>query len=157
MWQGYRFYIRYGNSMRYREVMRTPLWLLAIIYFFLLSIVISIWAALGDLPAQITLIGLTAALVWIYFATALSIEVDECELRVGKAHISLDYIGDCIDLDNEAIRRARTQDADPNAFLAIRFWAAKGVLIKIKDSRDTTPYWLVSSKKGSQLIEALKR
>lgn len=142
--------------MRYREVIRAPLWLLTIIYFFMLSLVISMWAALGDNPAIITLVAVTAALLWIYSKSALTIEVNSKELRVGKAHIALSFIGDCVDLDNEAIKRVRTRDADPRAFLAIRFWAPKGIQIAITDTRDSTPYWLVSSKRGAALIEAIK-
>jgi hypothetical protein len=142
--------------MRYREVIRAPLWLLAIVYFFMLSLVVSIWAALGNNSALIALVVVTAALVWIYSATALTIEVDEMELRVGKAHISLGFIGECMDLDNEDIKRIRTRDADPRAFLAIRFWSAEGIQIAVKDTRDSTPYWLVSTKHGTDLIRAIK-
>jgi hypothetical protein len=123
----------------------------------MLSLVLSIWAALGNDAALASLLLLTLALVWIYFASALKIEVDDLKLRVGKAHIDLKYIGDCTYLDNEAIRRIRTRDADPNAFLAIRFWATKGVLLTINDARDQTPYWLISSKNGLELIKALKK
>jgi hypothetical protein len=142
--------------MRYREVIRAPLWLLAVVYFFMLSLVISIWSALGDNAALIALVLVSGALVWIYSATALTIEVNEKELRVGKAHISLDFVGDCINLDNEAIKRVRTRDADPRAFLAIRFWAPKGIQIVINDTRDSTPYWLISSNDGAELIKAIK-
>ena len=142
--------------MRYREVIRAPLWLLAIVYFFMLSLVISIWAALGNNPALIALVLVTAALMWIYSATALIIEVNGKELRVGKAHISLSLIGDCIDLDNEAIKRVRTRDADPLAFLAIRFWTPQGIQVAINDTRDSTPYWLISSNAGAELIRAIK-
>jgi hypothetical protein len=142
--------------MRYREVIRAPLWLLAVVYFFMLSLVISIWSALGDNSALIALVLVTAALVWIYSATTLTIEVNEKELRVGKAHIALGFIGDCIDLDNEAIKRVRTRDADPRAFLAIRFWSPKGVQVTINDTRDSTPYWLISSNAGAELIKAIK-
>ena len=142
--------------MRYREVIRAPLWLLAIVYFFMLSLVISIWAALGNDAALISLALVTAGLVWIYSASTLIIEVNNEELRVGKAHISLSLIGDCIDLDNEAIKRVRTRDADPRAFLAIRFWTSKGVRVTINDTRDLTPYWLISSNAGAELIRAIK-
>ena len=142
--------------MRYREVIRAPLWLLTVVYFFMLSLVISIWSALGDNAALIALVLVSGALVWIYSATALTIEVDEKELRVGKAHINLDFVGDCINLDNEAIKRVRTRDADPRAFLAIRFWAPKGIQIVINDTRDSTPYWLISSNDGAELIKAIK-
>ena len=142
--------------MRYREVIRAPLWLLAVVYFFMLSLVISIWSALGDNAALIALVLVSGALVWIYSATALTIEVNEKELRVGKAHINLGFVGDCINLDNEAIKRVRTRDADPRAFLAIRFWAPKGIQIVINDTRDSTPYWLISSNDGAELIKAIK-
>ena len=142
--------------MRYREVIRAPLWLLAIIYFFMLTLVISIWSALGDNAGLIAFAAVSAAIVWLYIATSLTIEVNDKELRVGKAHIHLSYIGQCVDLDAQAIRQARTRDADPQAFLAIRFWATKGVKIAINDARDQTPYWLVSSNRGAELIKALK-
>ena len=142
--------------MRYREVIRAPLWLFAIVYFFMLTLVISLWAALGNDAALISLVVVTAALVWIYSASTLIIEVNNEELRVGKAHISLSLIGDCIDLDNEAIKRVRTRDADPRAFLAIRFWTSKGVRVTINDTRDSTPYWLISSNAGAELIRAIK-
>ena len=142
--------------MRYREVIRAPLWLLAIIYFFMLTLVISIWSALGNNAALITLAAVTATLIWIYSGTALTIEVDRKELRVGKAHIDLNFIAHCVDLDNEAIRLIRTRDADPRAYLAIRFWASKGVKVEINDTRDSTPYWLISSNRGAELIKAIK-
>ena len=122
----------------------------------MLSLVISIWAALGNDAALISLALVTAGLVWIYSASTLIIEVNNEELRVGKAHISLSLIGDCIDLDNEAIKRVRTRDADPRAFLAIRFWTSKGVRVTINDTRDSTPYWLISSNAGAELIRAIK-
>lgn len=142
--------------MRYREVIRAPLWLLAIIYFFMLTLVISIWSALGDNAGLIALAAVSAAIVWLYITTSLTIEVNDKELRVGKAHIHLSFIGQCVDLDAQAIRLTRTRDADPHAFLAIRFWASKGVKIAINDTRDQTPYWLISSKRGEELIKALK-
>ena len=142
--------------MRYREVIRAPLWLLVITYFFMLTLVISIWSALGDNAALIALAAVTTAIAWIYYATALTIEVDDKELRVGKAHIHRSFIGQCVDLDAHAIRQARTRDADPQAFLAIRFWASKGIKIAINDERDATPYWLISSNHGSELIKAIQ-
>lgn len=142
--------------MRYREVIHAPLWLLSIIYFFLLSLVISVWAALGNSPAFVTLVLVTTLLILFYFKSALTIEVDETELRVGSAHINHRFIGEVHNLNNEDIRRVRTRDADPRAYLAIRFWVNTGVQLYVSDQRDATPYWLISSKKGAELIKALK-
>jgi len=142
--------------MRFREVISAPLWLLAIIYFFLLSIVISVWAALGNTAALATLAAVTALLFLFYIKSALVIEVDSTELRVGRAHIEHRYIGEVRDLDNEAIRLVRTREADPNSHLEIRFWVNKGVQVFINDARDSTPYWLISTRKGNDLLKALK-
>ena len=141
--------------MRYREVIRMPLWLLGLIYFFLLSLVVSIWAALGDTTALVAFIAVTALLVLIAFKTAMVIEVDGDELRVGRAHIALEYLGSAQSLTSQEVRTLRTRDADPAAFLGIRFWSSTGVRVEILDSRDATPYWLITSNKGDELVKAL--
>ena len=142
--------------MRYREVIHTPLWLLAVIYFFFLSLVLSIWAALGNNAAILTFSAVTLLLIYIYFKSALVIEVDEKELRVGGARISHQYIGQVNILTSQELGKIRTRDADPAAHLAIRFWATKAVQLMINDQRDSTPYWLISTRHGEKLHKALK-
>lgn len=142
--------------MRYREVIHTPLWLLAVIYFFFLSLVLSIWAALGNNAAILTFSAVTLLLIYIYFKSALVIEVDEKELRVGGARISHQYIGQVNILTSQELGKVRTRDADPAAHLAIRFWATKAVQLMINDQRDSTPYWLISTRHGEKLHKALK-
>ena len=142
--------------MRYREVIRMPLWLLALIYFFFLSFVLSVWAALGNSAAMISFLVLSALVVLIAVRTRLIIQVSDSELLVGRAHIELKYIGTVTQLDSQAMRKLRTRDADPMAFLGIRFWTSTGVKVEINDKRDETPYWLITSKKANQLAQALK-
>jgi len=141
--------------MRYREVIHAPVWLLAITYLLFLSLVVSIWAALGNSPAIGALIVLSGGLIYLYFKTALIIEIDENELRVGSAHIERQYISTSLTLDKNAMQRIRTRDADPSAFLAIRFWTSEGVKVQLNDSRDSTPYWLISTKNKEQVVQGL--
>lgn len=141
--------------MHYREVIRMPLWLLAIIYFFFLSLVLSIWAALGNRPAQLAFISTSVLLFLIAKKTALLIEVDTHELRVGRAHIDLEFLANAQALTSVQVRRMRTRDADPAAFLAIRFWSSTGVRVELNDSRDATPYWLITSNNASALASAI--
>lgn len=142
--------------MRFKEVIRAPLWLIAFVYFLFLSMVLSIWAALGNTPALITFGLLTIWLVYLYFKTALKIEVDQTHLRVGNAEIEHIYIGEVQVLTPPQVKLIRTRDADPLAFLAIRFWSSKAVKVQVLDSRDKTPYWLITTKKGTELLKALK-
>ena len=142
--------------MRFKEVIRAPLWLVAFVYFLFLSMVLSIWAALGNTPALVTFGVLTIWLIFLFFRTALVIHMDESFLYVGQAKIERTYIGSAIALNNAELKLIRTRDADPSAYLAIRFWASKAVKVEVSDSRDATPYWLISSKNPQRLVEALK-
>ena len=143
--------------MRFREVIRPPLWLLAFIYFMFLSLVIAIWAALGNRPAVLTLIASTAGILAIAFFVRTEISVDEKELRVGKAHIDLRFIESAIALDKNELRLARTRDADPAAYLAFNFWVSTGVKITLNDPRDPTPYWLLTTRRAKELTSTLYR
>jgi len=142
--------------VRFREVIAPPVWLLAFIYFLFTSISISIWAAIGNNPALWCQIILTVVLIFIAVRSRMIIEVDEKELRINKAHIDLRYLSDVTVLDTEAMRGVRGRDADPAAYLAIRFWNSRGVMVRVKDVRDRTPYWLISSKRGKELAAALR-
>jgi hypothetical protein len=144
------------KDMQYKEVIRAPLWLIAFVYFLFLSMVLSIWAALGNAPAFLTFGVLTVWIVFLYFRTALTIRVDENYLYVGAARIEHSFIGSTTALNTSELKRIRTRDADPSAYLAIRFWVSKAVKVEVLDSRDTTPYWLISSKNPQRLVEAIK-
>ena len=143
--------------INFREVIRPPLWLMAFIYFLALSLGIAIWAAMTTMIAAVVMALLTAATISIYFTSSLVIEVDEIELRVGKAHIDKKFCGEVTVLTPAQMSLTRTREADPAAYLAIRFWTAHGVKITINDDRDQTPYWLVTSKRGDKLAKALRK
>lgn len=141
--------------MRFREVIRAPFWLIAFIYFLFLSLVVAVWAAIGNQPAFITWVVLTVLIVLIALKTTLVIEVDESEMRAGPAHIELKYLGKASVLDSKEMGRLRTRDADPASFLIFRFWRSTGVKVEINDTRDKTPYWLITSKRNNELAEIL--
>ncbi len=141
--------------MRFREVIRAPFWLLAFIYFLFMSLVVAVWAAVGNQPALITWVASTILIVLIAIKTTLVLEVDETELRAGPAHVELKYLGQATSLDSKEMGRLRTRDADPASFLIFRFWRSTGVKIEINDSRDQTPYWLITSKRNKELAEIL--
>jgi hypothetical protein len=143
--------------INFREVIRPPLWLMAFIYFLAFSLVVAIWAAMTTMIAAVVMALLTAATILIYFTSSMVIEIDENELRVGKAHIDKKFCGEVIVLTPAQMSLQRTREADPAAYLAIRFWTAHGVKIEVKDGRDQTPYWLVTSKRGDALTQALKK
>jgi hypothetical protein len=141
--------------MRFREVIRAPFWLITFIYFLFMSLVVAVWAAIGNQPAFITWVVCTVLIVLIALKTKLELEVDENEFRAGAAHIELRYLGQVTALDSKAMGRLRTRDADPASHLIFRFWQSTGVKVEINDPRDQTPYWLITSKRNKELAEIL--
>jgi len=139
----------------FKEVIRPPLWLLAFIYFLLLSLVIAIWAAFDNQSAFIAWIAASVGVVVIALSARSEIKVDENELRIGRAHIEVKYLKSVELLTKDGMRLLRTRDADPAAYLAITFWISTGVKITLQDERDSTPYWLVSSRKAEELTRTL--
>lgn len=143
--------------MIFREVLTPPIWVLAFIYFLFLSIVLSVWAALDNRATLVTLVLSTIALIWISISMTSEITFDGEVLRIDKANIDLKYLEKATVLDKNAMRLLRTRDADPAAYLAIKFWEPRGLRIDLNDSRDKTPYWLVTSKRGEEIAALLNR
>ncbi|MTA31730.1 MAG: DUF3093 family protein [Actinobacteria bacterium] len=141
--------------MIFSEALRPPLWVLAFIYFMFLSLVIAIWAALDTTATIGSFILATLAIPIIAKSLTSKISITENELRIDRAHIERKYLGKVTVLDSDAMRLLRTRDANPAAYLAIRFWASKGVKIELIDPRDPTPYWLITSKRGDELAASL--
>lgn len=140
----------------FREVIRPPLWLMAFIYFMFFSLVIAVWAALDNRSAAITAAIAVVLGVVIYFKAGGEISFDGEILRAGSAHIEKRFLGEVEVLNQSDFIKARTREADPAAFLALIFWVSQGVKIEIADERDSTPYWLISTKRGAKLAQALK-
>ena len=144
-------------SNTFREVIRPPLWLIGFLYFMLFSLVIAIWAAFNNQIAIISaLVAFLIGILIIYIARE-EISFDGKELRVGRAHIETQYCGNVTVLDRKEFLSARTRGVDPAAHLALLFWVSEGVKIEINDSRDPTPYWLISTRRGKDLKQALAR
>jgi hypothetical protein len=145
------------RSVKFREVVRAPFWLMLFIYFLGFSLVVAIWAAMTTAIAAAALVIVTVATVFIYIRTPLVIEIDEKELRVGAAHIDRSYLGKARALTPQEMALMRTRDADPAAYLALRFWTSHGVRIDINDKRDSTPYWLITSKRKRVIEELINK
>lgn len=145
------------NKVFYKETLRPPVWLLAFLFFLLASVALSIWAAFDNRSGLISLILAIVAMPVINNAMILRISVDENELRVGRAHIERAYLARPIALTIDETRLIRGRDADPAAYLALRFWQPHGVKISVRDPRDSTPYWLISSKNAKGLVNALNK
>lgn len=112
-----------------------------------------IWLIIGG--SIITLIGL-----WILVTlsqTKVSVEVDgsgERWLHAGTAVLPASVVSKSLVVPESAHRNALGRQLDPAAFLVTHSWVRTMVLLVLDDPEDPTPYWLVSTRKPEELLDA---
>lgn len=95
------------------------------------------------------------AAVIIFLAMSPVIEVSDGVLRAGRATISLEHIGTIEALGSASLRNAIGQGADARNYLLVRGWVHIGLKLEIVDPNDSTPYWIITSRKPLTLEKAL--
>lgn len=88
--------------------------------------------------------------------TSPVIVVTDEELKVGKAHISREFISAVSAYSGSHAFAARGTDLDARAWILLRGWINPVVRVDINDPEDPTPYWLFSSRKPEELLLALR-
>lgn len=138
-----------------REVMRWPIWLTLLVICLDLSILIAIWAALGNQAAVVTAILLILSTIYFYYVTSLTVELTTERLKAGRANIEVKYLGKIEVLSKKDMLFHRGSGINSRAYLALRFWIERGLKVEITDPRDPTPFWLISSKYPERFLERL--
>jgi hypothetical protein len=139
-----------------REKVRWPWWLIILVSGLDFSIVIAIWAGLGNDAAALGVVVTVALTIFFFLFTSLNISTDDETLTVGRAHIEKKFIGKSEILTRNQLTSVLREGFNPAAFHAVRFWIKTGVKIEIHDSRDPTPYWIVTCKKAAELDRWIK-
>lgn len=114
-------------------------------------LVVTTWPVAITVTIVVTVLGIGA--VWRY--GSLHIEVGDDGLRIGRASLDGPHIGPVHMLNRTAYRARLGTGADARAYLVTRPYLDRGVLVRVDDDRDPTPYWLVSSRRPEALAAAL--
>lgn len=86
---------------------------------------------------------------------AVTIHADSTGLRVGKAFLEAEAIGEPQALGPHEWSSAIGPGANRQSYLTIRPYIRTGVLIPVNDPSDPTPQWLVSSRRPQALVRAI--
>lgn len=119
------------------------------------SVSLSIWAALGNGAAITVSLAQLGLFIFAAKQTALQITVTKGWLLVGPAAIERAFIHNFRALGATEFKRIRGVDADPASYLQIRFWVSDGIKIDLRDPKDKTPYWLISTNRANELAKLL--
>ena len=126
-----------------------------------------IWPVLLGLTAGVALApisvpwGITVGVIaFIVLCAVLAlntpkITVTETTVRVGRANIERQYIGEVTGYRGDEAFRQRGQKLNGLAFMNLRGWMDAVVKLEITDPRDQTPYWLTSTRRPEELTRAL--
>jgi hypothetical protein len=105
--------------------------------------------------AVVAAVVLTVGGVAVAVVTAPVVEVRAGELRVGRAHIPVELLGDAVVLDRAGLRAALGPGSDARVFACVRAWIPTAVQIAVVDPADPTPAWLVSTRRAEALVTAV--
>jgi hypothetical protein len=139
----------------YREKVYAPWWIWTLALSMCVSLAIAFGAALGMTVGLITLFVAGVPTCYALIFSAYVIEIDSENIWVGKAHLPLRFSGVSLALNPEQTRQRRGPAADPACYLTIRGWVGTAATIEVTDPADRTPYWFISSRNPTRLVEAL--
>ena len=141
--------------MLYRERLTVPVawWVLAVLLA--VSLLAAVGLYLGPVWGLAVFVATLAVAAGLFVSTAVVIEVDDAELRVGRSVIGRSWIAECRPLDAAEAEGRGGTGADARAHLVLRPYVATAVEITLDDPADPVPYWLVSSRRPARLAAAL--
>ena len=140
----------------YAETLRVPLRWWTITTMFHASGLLALLVAGLDVWAFVVmavLVAITAAVLVSYGGAR--VEVTDEELVAGRARIPLRFLSEPRALDADGTRARIGPLADARAFLLLRPYVARSVVVDVTDPGDPTPYWLLSTRHPDDLAAAL--
>jgi hypothetical protein len=118
----------------------------------------AIWLTFLPFDATLGVImgsGAYAAAVGFFVFKSPKIFLDDEYLRVSNAKIEREFISNVRPIAKSETFRARGAELDSRAFTRFQIGVNTMLRIEISDPRDSTPYWLLSTRKVKKLARAL--
>jgi len=118
-----------------------------VVYIMFLPLHASLAIAMG------ALVGVLAG-AWLW-STAATIELTGTRLRVGRAQIEVDSLGEVRPCSPEEMSHLHGPGSDARSYVLIRPWVRTGAYLEQVDPRDPTPYWLFSTRRPEELCSRI--
>ena len=133
----------------------TPTWWVLSLLFSL-SWLAAVGFYLGPIAGVVAFICSQGLVTAAFLATAIRLELEDGELRVGRAVLELAYVSAVAGLDPEATAERSGPKADVRAHLVLRPYARSSIELTLNDPADPVPYWLVSTRRPAALAQAVQ-
>ena len=133
----------------------TPTWWVLSLLFSL-SWLAAVGFYLGPIAGAVAFICSQGLVTAAFLATAIRLELEDGELRIGRAVLELAYVSAVAGLDPEATAERSGPKADVRAHLVLRPYARSSIELTLHDPADPVPYWLVSTRRPAALAQAVQ-
>lgn len=144
------------TALSYRERLSPSLWVLCA------AAVSAPMVALVFVPMDSTVALIAGVVVAVLLLSALvalspSVIVDGGELRVGRAHIAVDLLGDPMGASGEDARQLRGPGLPRTAWHLLRPGIDGVVRVPVIDPEDPVSEWVFSTRTPDRVVAALRR
>ena len=144
-----------NDELTYFEKSKLPIIIWFLYALMCASIYLAIWAPLGSGPALVVTVISIFGFYYLSLKMQTIVKIENKVLYANEAKIDLKFIKNVQSLNKDEFKKLNGIAADPAAFLATNFWTNTGVKVELNDKNDPTPYWLISSKRASELAKLL--
>jgi len=97
-----------------------------------------------------------AVVVGLWWFGRVVVAVTDDELHVDDARLPLRFVAAVRPLTQMETRDLLGPNAEPYAFVVQRPWVRGAVRVDLNDPADPTPYWVVSSRRPTELAGVIK-
>ncbi|WP_396291114.1 DUF3093 domain-containing protein [Curtobacterium sp. KT1] len=115
-----------------------------------------VFLPISVLAGVLVAIGMELGVLVLLWALAPTIEVTESEFRAGKAHLPRALVGTVEAFEGAEATTQRGPKLDARAWTLFRGYVRGVVKVEVRDDADPTPYWLVSVRQPTKVVEALR-
>lgn len=122
---------------------------------FALSMVAAVGLYVGPVWGVTVGLACFGVMAAVFSSASTLVTVTDTELRVGRAVLELAYVSDCVPLDKQGTRARGGPGADARAHLVLRPYVPTAVEITLDDPADPVPYWLLGSRRPTELATAV--
>jgi hypothetical protein len=139
----------------YRERLTPPWWGWLLAPLWASTLGIAYGYAIDATVGWMVGLGLMSVALFAIWRMSAVVELTGGTLRAGRATLPSTVMKSATPLDAAAARRKRGTEADPRAFVLLRGWVSRAVIVELDDPVDPTPYWYVSTRRPEVLAAAI--
>jgi len=115
-----------------------------------------VFLPISVLAAVLVAIGMEIGVLVLLWVLAPTVEVTDTEFRAGRAHLPRELVGEVAGYEGAEATTQRGPALDARAWTLFRGYVRGVVRVEVRDEADPTPYWLVSVRNPSAVVQALR-